>query len=216
MLLTGSKKGYIFARKIKGIEVFRQPFFPVQVNPPPPTFNYALRIHGSMSTEERERENGKCDRTRFVEVGVTDSRVVVGFLSNGGIHKGGGGYSMGRMESIMAAGSPPPPPCQCVRTRINRRNQSRSSIGLRESPLSPWSQFNPGGLSNTGSQRPHDYPTSRELSAFSLSLSLGFHPFVCCARGVSIVRIRCTQDKEWARTASSKTNTSPSVKLASC
>lgn len=64
-----------------------------------------------------------------------------------------------------------PPPCQCVRTRINRRNQSRSSIGLRESPLSPWSQFNPGGLSNTGSQRPHDYPTSRELSAFSLSLS---------------------------------------------
>lgn len=111
---------------------------------------------------------------------------------------------------------PPLPPCQCVRTRINRRNQSRSSIGLRESPLSPWSQFNPGGLSNTGSQRPHDYPTSRELSAFSLSLSLGFHPFVCCARGVSIVRIRCTQDKEWARTASSKTNTSPSVKLASC
>lgn len=66
---------------------------------------------------------------------------------------------------------PPLPPCQCVRTRINRRNQSRSSIGLRESPLSPWSQFNPGGLSNTGSQRPHDYPTSRELSAFSLSLS---------------------------------------------
>lgn len=42
-----------------------------------------------------------------MEVGVADSRVVVGFLSNGGIHKGGGGYSMGRMESIMAAGSPP-------------------------------------------------------------------------------------------------------------
>lgn len=65
-----------------------------------------------------------------------------------------------------------PPSRQCVRTRINRRNQSRTSIGLRESPLSPWSQFNPGGLSNTGSQRPHDYPTSRELSACRSSLSL--------------------------------------------
>lgn len=116
-----------------------------------------------------------------------------------------------------------PPPRQCVRTRINRRNQSRTSIGLRESPLSPWSQFNPGGLSNTGSQRPHDYPTSRELSACRSSLSLwplfhstGFHPFVRCARGVSIVWIRCTQDKEWARTASSKTNALPSVKLGLC
>lgn len=65
-----------------------------------------------MSTAEREREipDGKCDRTRFVEVGVADSRVVVGFLSNGGIHKGGGGYSMGRMESITAGGSLPLPP----------------------------------------------------------------------------------------------------------
>lgn len=81
---------------------------------------------------------------------------------------------------------PPLPPCQCVRTRINRRNQSRSSIGLRESPLSPWSQFNPGGLSNTGSQRPHDYPTSRELSAFSLFFSLArFPPFrLLRSRGV--------------------------------
>lgn len=79
---------------------------------------------------------------------------------------------MGRMESIMAGGGLPL--LQCVRTRINRRNQSRTSIGLRESPLSPWSQFNPGGLSNTGSQRPHDYPTSRELSASRPSLSLSF------------------------------------------
>lgn len=68
-----------------------------------------------------------------MEVRVADSRL--GFLSNGGIHKGGGGYSMGRMESIMAGGGLPL--LQCVRTRINRRNQSRTSIGLRESPLSP-------------------------------------------------------------------------------
>lgn len=73
-----------------------------------------------MSTEERERENGKCDRTRFVEVGVADSRVVVGFLSNGGIHKGGGGYSMGRMESIMAAGSPSPSPSMSMCAHANK------------------------------------------------------------------------------------------------
>ena len=55
-----------------------------------------------------------------MEVGVADSRVVVGFLSNGGIHKGGGGYSMGRMESIMAAGSPSPSPSMSMCAHANK------------------------------------------------------------------------------------------------